>query len=126
MAVTGHHARLGTQLPAKLCRGRYFKRLNSISFQGTTRTDPDERSLAHPVLLADERPNSSLVRTLAHPWDTRSPAQSRVRVEWESVLLDPQPSLLTLRRRYSVLVRMIHRYYAAVRLLADVHAGRAA
>src|SRR5881394_3985355 len=26
----------------------------------------------------------------------------------------------------SVFVRMIHRYYAAVRLLADVHAGRAA
>src|SRR5215475_16053874 len=44
----------------------------------------------------------------------------------KSVLLDPQPSLLTLRRRYSVLVRMIHRYYAAVRLLKDVHAGRAA
>ena len=68
----------------------------------------------------------ALVRTLAHPWDTRSPARCRVRVEWESVLLDPQPSLLTLRRRYSVLVRMIHRYYAAVRLLGDVHVGRAA
>ena len=26
----------------------------------------------------------------------------------------------------SVFVRMIHRYYAAVRLLADVHAGRVA
>ncbi len=26
----------------------------------------------------------------------------------------------------SVFVRMIHRYYAAVRLLADVHAGRTA
>jgi len=36
MAVTGHHARLGTRLRAKLCRGHYFKRLNSISFQGTT------------------------------------------------------------------------------------------
>jgi hypothetical protein len=45
---------------------------------------------------------------------TRSPALSRVRVEWESVLLELQPSLLTLRRRYSVFVRMIHRYYAAV------------
>src|ERR1035438_7520545 len=44
----------------------------------------------------------------------------------ESVLLDQQPSLLTLRRRASVFVRMIHRYYAAVRLLADVHAGRVA
>ena len=40
-----------------------------------------------------------LVRTLAHPWDTRSPALCRVRVEVESVLLDQQPSLLTLRRR---------------------------
>src|ERR1039458_2692668 len=42
-------------------------------------------------------------------------ALSRVRVEWKSVLLDPQPSLLTLRRRWPVFVRMIHRYYAAVR-----------
>src|SRR5262249_7105369 len=32
-----------------------------------------------------------------------------VRVEWESVLLEPPPSLLTLRRRYSVFVRMIPR-----------------
>ena len=39
------------------------------------------------------------VRTLARPWDTRDPALCRVRVEWESVLSDQQPSLLTLRRR---------------------------
>ena len=59
------------------------------------RTDPDERSLAHPVLLADKRPNVSLVRTLAHPWDTRSPAQCRVRVEWEvfSLILSLPSSL---------------------------------
>src|ERR1035438_9921483 len=43
-----------------------------------------------------------------------------------SVLLDQQPSLLTLRQRCSVFVRMIHRYYAAVRLLGDGHAGRTA
>jgi hypothetical protein len=54
------------------------------------------------------------------------PALSRERARWKSVLLDQQPSLLTLRRRFSVFVRMIHRYYAAVRLLADVHAGRTA
>src|SRR5260370_14207329 len=47
----------------------------------------------------NKRPSVLLVRTLAHPWDTRCPALCRVRVEWESVLLDPQPSLLTLRRR---------------------------
>ena len=43
MAVAGHHARLGTRLRAKLCRGHYFKRLNPISFQGTTRPEPDGR-----------------------------------------------------------------------------------
>jgi len=59
-------------------------------------------------------PTLSVGHTLAHPWDTRSPARSRVRVEWKSVLLDPQPSLLTLRQRRSVFVRVIHRYYAAV------------
>jgi len=43
-------------------------------------------------------------RNKAHPWDTRSPALCRVRVEWESVLLDQQPSLLTLRRPIHVVV----------------------
>jgi hypothetical protein len=32
----------------------------------------------------------SFVRTFAHPRNTHSPALSRVRVEWESVLLDPE------------------------------------
>ena len=40
-----------------------------------------------------------LIRTLAHPWNTRRPALCRVRAKWKSVLLDQQPSLLTLRRR---------------------------
>src|SRR5271165_442014 len=53
MAVTRHHARLGTQLRARLCCGLHFRRLNSMSFQGATRTDPDGRSLAHPVLISD-------------------------------------------------------------------------
>src|SRR5216683_5389472 len=76
------------------------------SLPGAPRTDPDERSLAHPVLISDEwRPAVSVGRTLPHPWDTRSPALGRVRVKWMSVLLDPQPSLLTLRRRCPVFVR---------------------
>jgi hypothetical protein len=54
MAVAGHHARLGTRLLAKLCRGLHFRRLNSMSFQGTTRTDPYWRSLAHTALTKDE------------------------------------------------------------------------
>jgi hypothetical protein len=51
----------------------------------------------------------SFVRTFAHPGDTRSPAQCRVRVRGKSVLLDQQPSLLTLRGRTAVVVRVIHR-----------------
>jgi hypothetical protein len=42
MAVTGHHARLGTRLLAKLCRGRHSRRLGYMRFQGATRTDPCE------------------------------------------------------------------------------------
>ncbi len=44
MAVTGHHARLGSRLRARLCRGLHFRRLDYKSFQGTTSTDPDKRS----------------------------------------------------------------------------------
>jgi len=36
MAVTGHHARLGSRLRARLCRGLHFRRLDYMSFQGTT------------------------------------------------------------------------------------------
>ena len=35
-----HHARLGTRLRATLCRGRHCRRLNSMSFQGATLTEP--------------------------------------------------------------------------------------
>src|SRR5262249_24778215 len=55
MAVTGHHARLGTRLRAKLCRGHYFERLNSISFQGTTLHGSGRAGLPHPALaLGDD------------------------------------------------------------------------
>src|SRR5260370_9756094 len=66
------------------------------------------------------------------PAHTRQPlghaflALCRVRVRLASVLLDQRPSLLTLRVRFPVLVRMIHRYYSAVRFLEGVHAGRTA
>jgi hypothetical protein len=43
MAVTRHHARLGTRLRARLCRGLHLRRLNSLSFQGTTLAEPAER-----------------------------------------------------------------------------------
>jgi len=47
VAVTGHHARLGTRLRARLCRGLHFRRLSSMSFQGTTRTNPYVRVYAY-------------------------------------------------------------------------------
>jgi len=65
-------------------------------------------------------------RTLASPWDTLYPALCRERVRLMSVLLDQRSSLLTLRRQSPVFVRVIHRYYTAVRLLEDVHAGSTA
>ena len=42
------------------------------------------------------------------------------------ILLDPLPSLRNLRRRLLSLVRLLHRYYGAVRLLDTVPAGRLA
>ena len=39
--VTGHHARLGTRLSARLCRGRHLRRLTSIRLQGATLIEPD-------------------------------------------------------------------------------------
>jgi len=40
---TGRHARLGTRLLAKLCRGRHLRRLSSTRFQGATLIKPDMR-----------------------------------------------------------------------------------
>jgi hypothetical protein len=41
-AVTGRHARLGSRLLARLCRGRHRRRQTSTRLQGATRTDPYE------------------------------------------------------------------------------------
>ena len=49
MAVTGHHARLGTRLRARLCRGLHFRRLDSTSFQGTTLRRSGQALLTHPA-----------------------------------------------------------------------------
>src|SRR5580700_125806 len=60
------------------------------------------------------------------PLGHASLALCRARAGLMSVLLDQRPSLLTLRLRFPALVRMTHRYCSAVRLLEDMHAGRAA
>ena len=61
-----------------------------------------------------------------HPLGHARLALCRVRARLMSVLLDQRPSLLTLRRRLSAIVRVIHRYSSAVRLLEGVRAGRTA
>src|SRR4029077_10033473 len=43
VAVAGHHARLGTRLLVRLCRGRHRRRLNSMRLQGATPTPPGIR-----------------------------------------------------------------------------------
>src|SRR6185436_14320998 len=48
-AVTGRHARLGSRLLARLCRGRHRRRQTSTRLQGATRTDPDRILSHHPA-----------------------------------------------------------------------------
>jgi hypothetical protein len=48
------------------------------------------------------------------------PALSRARVGRSDVLLSPRPFLPCLRRRLLLVVRQVHRYYGAVRLLWNV------
>ena len=50
--VTGHHARLGTRLLARLYRGRHLKRQSSTRFQGATLIEPDMQicRVARPLL----------------------------------------------------------------------------
>src|SRR5262250_1352573 len=43
VAVTGHHARLGSRLLARLYRGRHLKRQSSTRFQGATLVEPDRQ-----------------------------------------------------------------------------------
>jgi hypothetical protein len=51
MAVTGHHARLGTQLLAKLYHGHHLRRLNLVRLQGATLTEPYVKLSLHTALL---------------------------------------------------------------------------
>src|SRR6202521_2542516 len=54
------------------------------------------------------------------------PALCRASVESNDVLLGPRPFLPRLRRRLLFFVRLVHRYYGAVRLLGSVRVRRVA
>ena len=53
--VTGHHARLGARLLARLCRGRHLRRLTSIRLQGATPTEPDVQISSFRFLTGELR-----------------------------------------------------------------------
>ena len=55
VAVTGHHARLGTRLLARLYRGRHLRRQSSTRLQGATLTDPDLILSHHPARVIARR-----------------------------------------------------------------------
>ena len=57
-------------------------------------------------------------------WDMLIPAQSQEHVRSNDALLQLRPFLPGLRRKLSSLVRSVHRYYGAVRLLQHVHVRR--
>src|SRR6202790_3183028 len=75
-----------------------------------------------PFLLSFLCCYSHTVQSLGHS----SPALCRVGVGLNDVLLGPRPFLPSLRRRSLFFVRLVHRYYGAVRLLGSVRVGRVA
>src|ERR1700730_16434293 len=60
---------------------------------------------------------SHTAQSLGHSF----PALCRARVGLNDVLLGPRSSLPNLRQRFLPFVRLVHRYYCAVRLLLSVH-----
>jgi hypothetical protein len=54
-SVTGHHARLGTRLPARLYRCRHSRRHGPMRFQGATLADPDARDSRIRLLSGELR-----------------------------------------------------------------------
>src|SRR5258707_12206982 len=75
-----------------------------------------------PLLLSFPCCLPHTVQSLGHAL----PALCRVHVRLNDVLLRLCPSLPNLRRRSPLFVRLVHGYYATVRLLQRVHVRRAA
>src|SRR5438876_71256 len=70
-----------------------------------------------PLLFPFPRHPAHAAQSLGHPF----PALCRLDVGLRVVLLGLPPSLHHLRQRFPFFVRLLHRYYAAVRLLHCVH-----
>ena len=75
--ATGHHARLGTQLLAKLYRGRHFRRLYLMRLQGATLTEPYVNLSIHTAPIVQPlayRPTASAQTDTAAPSNRTYPA----------------------------------------------------
>ena len=75
--VTGHHARLGTQLLAKLYCGRHFRRLYLMRLQGATLTEPYVNLSIHTAPIVQPlayRPTASAQTDTAAPSNRTYPA----------------------------------------------------
>jgi hypothetical protein len=69
VAVAGHHARLGTRLLVRLCRGRHHRRLISMRLQGATPTDPTVRLSRNGLLSKVKRDSLTICVVLPPgPW----------------------------------------------------------
>ena len=68
--------------------------------------------------------NLAACHTPRNLWDMRFPALCRAHVRLNDVLLSMRPSLPNLRRKSTFVVRLVHGYYGAVRLLLNVHVRR--
>jgi hypothetical protein len=78
-AVTGRHARLGSRLLARLCRGRHLRRQTSTRLQGATLPKPDVTvsvSSGFPVLI-DGRMLSAVAIAAPSATIRRAPAVLR-------------------------------------------------
>ena len=84
--VAGHHARLGTRLLVRLCRGRHLRQLNFMRLQGATLIEPgwrisrtrlsDKTSRLRPRLIAPKRgqANEPEVPVEVREWIAPAPA----------------------------------------------------
>ena len=87
VAVTGHHARLGSRLLARLYRGRHLRRQSSTHLHGATRPDPCERNSRTrlPPWVCD----GEACRTRSSACDTRTRRCVRCVLCWLAFPLAP-------------------------------------
>jgi hypothetical protein len=93
-AVTGRHARLGSRLLARLCRGRHLRRQTSTRLQGATLTDPDLILSHHPARAIARRLPPSAEPSGSSRYDPVGPSSTAMTRPLRSTSITPASSLL--------------------------------